>query len=112
MADQTAMNDALSIAVHALADARSDSVHGRIVYVLDDIDDETIRRSTEASGVVSAEFMYRFVATVTEHFANVLTENGMPPHIAAISLMDAAKMGIDSALGDTDDAEDDEDAIQ
>ena len=109
----TNQNDSLAKAVHNLADARPDSVRGRIVYVLDDIDDETIRRSTEASGVVSAEFMYQFVTTVTEHFANVFTENGMPPHVAAISLMDAAKTGIDSALGDTDDDDDnDEDAIQ
>ena len=113
MADQTTKNDALAKAVHSLVNARPDSVRGRIVYVLDDIDDETIRRSTEASGAVSAEFMYQFVTTVTEHFANVLTENGMPPHIVAISLMDAAKMGIDYALGDTDDDDDnDEDAIQ
>ena len=112
MADQTTMNDALSIAVHNLANARPDSVRGRIVYVLDDIDDETIRRSTEASGVVSAEFMYEFVTTVTEHFANVFTENGMPPHVAAISLMSAAKSGIDFALGDDDDTDADEDTIQ
>ena len=112
MADRITMNDALAEAVHDLVDARPDSVRGRIVYVLDDIDDETIRHSTEASGVVGAEFMSQFVTAVIEHFANVFTESGMPPHVAAISLMAAAKMGIDSALGDTDDADDDEDAIQ
>lgn len=111
MADQTTKNDALAKAVHDLVNARPDSVRGRIVYVLDDIDDETIRRSTEASGVVSVEFMTQFIATVAEHFANVLTENGMPPHVAAVTLLSAAKMGIDSALGDDDD-DDDEDAIQ
>ena len=105
----TNQTDALAKAVHDLVNARPDSVRGRIVYVLDDIDDETIRRSTEASGVVSAEFMTQFIDTVAEHFANVLTENGMPPHVAASTLLSAAKRGIDAALGGNDA---DEDAIQ
>lgn len=108
----TNQNDALSIAVHDLVNARPDSVRGRIVYVLDDIDDEKLHRVTEASGDVNAEFLSHFIAAVTEYFAGVLTENGMPRHVAAISLMSAAKAGIDSALGDTDDADGDEDAIQ
>lgn len=107
MADQTTMNDALAKAVHDLVNARPNSVRGRIVYVLDDIDDETMRRSTEASGVVSAEFMSQFVMAVIEHFANVFTENGMPPHVAAISLMAAAKQGIDEALGNEDEGDGD-----
>ena len=109
----TNQNDSLAKAVHNLADARPDSVRGRIVYVLDDIDDEHLRRVTEASGKLNAEFLSNFVAAVTEYVAGVLTEIGMPPHVAAISLMAAAKKGIDSALGNNDDDDDnDEDAIQ
>lgn len=109
----TNQNDALSIAVHDLADARPDSVRGRIVYVLDDIDDEHMHRSTEASGLMDAAFLCTFVSSATEHFAALMAGSGMPPHVAAISLMAAAKQGIDDALGDTDDADDDdEDAIQ
>lgn len=113
MADQTTMNDALTIAVHDLANARPDSVRGRIVYVLDDIDDEHVHRVTEASGLVDADFLCNFVSSATEHFAALMAGSGMPPHAAAIMLLSAAKSGIDSALGDTDDADDnDEDAIQ
>lgn len=110
----TNQNDALSIAVHDLVNARPDSVRGRIVYVLDDIDDEKLRRVTEASGNVNAEFLSHFIANVAEHFAGVLTEYGIPPHAVAIGLMSAAKSGIDSALGnnDDDDKAADEDAIQ
>lgn len=108
----TNQNDALSIAVHNLADARPDSVRGRIVYVLDDIDDEHMHRVTESSGLVDADFLCNFVSSVTEHFASIMAGSGMPPHAAAIMLLSAAKQGIDDALGDTDDADDDEDAIQ
>lgn len=108
----TNQNDALAKAVHDLADARPDSVRGRIVYVLDDIDDEHVHRSTESSGLMDADFLCNFVSSVTEHFAALMAGSGMPPHAAAIMLLSAAKMGIDSALGDIDDAEDDEDAIQ
>lgn len=108
----TNQNDALSIAVHDLVNARPDSVRGRIVYVLDDIDDVNLRRATASSGIVDANFLCNFVSSVTEHFASFMAGSGMPPHVAAISLMAAAKTGIDSALGDTDDAEDDEDALQ
>lgn len=106
MADQTTKNDALAKAVHDLVNARPDSVRGRIVFAVDDINDEKIRRTTEASGKMDAEFLGHFIAAATEYFANVLTENGMPPHIAAIGLMSAAKAGIDSALGDDDDTHD------
>lgn len=108
----TNQNDALSIAVHDLANARPDSVRGRIVYVLDDIDDEKIHRATEASGKVDAEFLCNFVSSATEHFAALMAGSGMPPHAAAIMLLSAAKQGIDDALGDTDDADDDEDDAQ
>lgn len=108
----TNQNDALAKAVHDLVTARPDSVSGRIVFVLDDVDSERLRRVTKASGKVDAEFLCNFVSTVTEYFAPLMVGSGMPPHVAAISLMAAAKMGIDSALGDTDDADDDEDAIQ
>lgn len=108
----TNQNDALAKAVHDLVDARPDSVRGRIVYVLDDIDDEHLHRVTDSSGIVDAEFLCNFVSTVTEYFASLMVGSGMPPHTAAITLLSAAKSGIDSALGDTDDAEDDEDAIQ
>ena len=108
----TNQNDALSIAVHDLANARPDSVRGRIVYVLDDIDDEHMHRVTEASGLMDADFLCTFVSSVTEHFASIMAGSGMPPHAAAIMLLSAAKQGIDDALGDTDDADDDEDAIQ
>lgn len=108
----TNQNDALSIAVRDLANARPDSVRGRIVYVLDDIDDELVHSSIESSGLVDADFLCNFVSSATEHFAALMAGSGMPPHAAAIMLLSAAKMGIDSALGDIDDAEDDEDAIQ
>lgn len=109
MADQTTMNDALYIAVHDLANARPDSVRGRIVYVLDDIDDEHVHRSTDSSGLVDADFLCNFVTSATEHFAALMAGSGMPPHAAAVMLLSAAKMGIDYALGDTDY---DEDTIQ
>lgn len=116
MMNQTEQNEALTSAVRDLVAARPDSVSGRIVFVLDDVDDEHLRRVTEASGKVNAEFLSHFVAAVTAHFASVLTENGMPTYVAAISLMSAAKSGIDSALGNNDDDDDDEvadeDAIQ
>lgn len=109
----TNQNDALSIAVHDLANARPDSVRGRIVYVLDDIDDESVHRSTDSSGLVDAVFLCNFVASVTEYFADLMAGSGMPPHAAAITLLSAAKSGIDSALGNNDDDDDnDEDAIQ
>ena len=108
----TNQNDSLAKAVHDIGSACPDSINGRIVFALDDVDNEHLRRVTEASGKLNAEFLSNFVAAVTEYVAGVLTEIGMPPHAAAISLMAAAKTGIDSALGDTDDADDDEDAIQ
>lgn len=108
----TNQNDALAKAVHDLVDARPDSVRGRIVYVLDDIDDEHVHRVTESSGLVDAGFLCNFVSSVTEHFASIMAGSGMPPHAAAIMLLSAAKQGIDDALGDTDDADDNEDAIQ
>ena len=108
----TNQNDALSIAVHNLANARPDSVRGRIVYVLDDIDDEKIHRATEASGKVDTEFLCNFVSTVTEYFASLMVGSGMPPHAAAITLLSAAKQGLDAALGDTDADNGDEDTIQ
>lgn len=108
----TNQNDSLAKAVHDIGSACPDSINGRIVFALDDVDNEHLRRVTEASGKLNAEFLSNFVAAVTEYFAGVLTEIGMPPHVAAISLMAAAKTGIDSALGDTDDADDDEDVIQ
>lgn len=108
----TNQNDALAKAVHDLVDARPDSVRGRIVYVLDDIDDEKIHRATEASGKVDAEFLCNFVSTVTEYFASLMVGSGMPPHAAAITLLSAAKQGIDAALGDTDADNGDEDTIQ
>ena len=85
--NQIEQNKALTSAVHDLVTARPDSVSGRIVFVLDDVDSEHLRRVTKASGKVNAEFLSHFVAAVTGHFAGVLTENGMPPHVAAISLM-------------------------
>lgn len=105
----TNQNDALSIAVHDLANARPDSVRGRIVYVLDDIDDEHLHRVTDSSGLVDADFLCHFVSSVTEHFATLMVGSGMPPHAAAITLLSAAKQGIDNALGGNDG---DEDAIQ
>lgn len=105
----TNQNDALAKAVHNLADARPDSVRGRIVYVLDDIDDEHLHRSTDSSGLVDADFLCNFVSTVTEYFASLMAGSGMPPHAAAIMLLSAAKQGLDDALGGNDD---DEDAIQ
>ena len=109
----TNQNDALSIAVHDLANARPDSVRGRIVYVLDDIDDAHMHRSTDSSGLVDADFLCNFVSSVTEHFASIMAGSGMPPHAAAIMLLSAAKQGIDDVLGGNDDDEDeDEDAIQ
>lgn len=105
----TNQNDALSIAVRDLVDARPDSVRGRIVYVLDDIDDEKLRRVTEASGLMDADFLCNFVSSATEYFAALMAGSGMPPHVAATTLLSAAKRGIDDALGGNDD---DEDAIQ
>ena len=105
----TNQNDALAKAVHDLVDARPDSVRGRIVYVLDDIDDEHLHRVTDSSGLVDADFLCHFVSSVTEHFAALMAGSGMPPHAAAIMLLSAAKRGIDDALGGNDD---DEDAIQ
>lgn len=105
----TNQNDALSIAVHDLVDARPDSVRGRIVFAIDDIDDEHLHRVTEASGIVDADLLCDFVSSVTEHFAALMAGSGMPPHVAAITLLSAAKRGIDDALGSNDD---DEDAIQ
>lgn len=109
----TNQSDALSIAVHDLANARPDSVRGRIVYVLDDIDDEHVHRVTEASGLVDADFLCNFVSSATEYFAALMAGSGMPPHAAAITLLSAAKQGIDDALGGNDDDDDnDEDTIQ
>lgn len=108
----TNQNDALSIAVHDLANARPDSVRGRVVYVLDDIDDEHVHRSTESSGLVDADFLCNFVSTVTEYFAALMAGSGIPPHAAAITLLSAAKQGLDAALGDTDVDNGDEDTIQ
>lgn len=110
----TNQNDVLSIAVHNLADARPDSVRGRIVYVLDDIDDEHLHRVTDSSGLVDADFLCNFVSSVTEHIASIIAGSGMPPHAVAIGLMSAAKAGIDSVLGNNDDGDKaaDEDAIQ
>lgn len=113
----TNQNDALSIAVRDLVDARPDSVRGRIVYVLDDIDDEHLHRVTDSSGLVDADFLCNFVSSVTEHFASIMAGSGMPHQAAAITLLllSAAKRGIDDALGDDDDTDaddDDEDAIQ
>lgn len=104
----TNQNDALAKAVHNLADARPDSVRGRIVFALDDIDDEHLHRVTEAAGAVSSAFLGQFVAAVTEHFAHILVDGGMPPHAAAIVLLSSAKTGIDMALGNED--EDDDEA--
>lgn len=108
----TNQNDALAKAVHDLADARPDSVRGRIVYVLDDIDDEYVHSSIEASGLVDADFLCNFVSSATEHFAALMAGSGMPPHAAAIMLLSAAKRGLDAALGDTDADDGDEDTIQ
>lgn len=109
----TNQNDALSIDVHDLVNARPDSVRGRIVYVLDDIDDERVHRVTEASGLVDADFLCNFVSSATEHFTALMAGSGMPPHAAATMLLSAAKQGIDDALGGNDDDDDnDEDAIQ
>ena len=108
----TNQNDALAKAVHDLVDARPDSVRGRIVYVLDDIDDEHMHRVTDSSGLVDADFLCNFVSSVTEHFAALMAGSGMPPHAAAIMLLSAAKQGIDDALGgnDADDDNDEDDA--
>lgn len=105
----TNQNDALAKAVYDLVNARPDSVRGRIVYVLDDIDDAHMHRVTDSSGLVDADFLCNFVSSVTEHFASIMAGSGMPPHAAAITLLSAAKQGIDDALGGNDD---DEDAIQ
>lgn len=108
----TNQNDALSIAVYDLANARPDSVRGRIVYVLDDIDDEYVHSSIESSGLVDADFLCNFVSSATEHFAALMAGSGMPPRAATITLLSAAKQGIDNALGGNDDDDDnDEDAI-
>lgn len=94
----TNQNDALSIAVHDLANARPDSVRGRIVYVLDDIDDEHVHRSTEASGLVDADFLCNFVSSATEHFAALMAGSGMPPHAAGTLLRNAADSGVIAAF--------------
>lgn len=107
-----APEDALTAAIHDLVSARPESVRGRIVYVLDDIDDENLRRATESSGVVDLDFLCNFVSSVTEHFAALMAGSGMPPHAAAIKLMFAAKSGIDDALGGSDGTEDAEDDAQ
>lgn len=98
-----APEDALTAAIHDIVSARPESVRGRIVFVLDDIDDENLRRATESSGIVDLDFLCNFMSAVAEHFANVITESGVPPHAAAIKLMFAAKSGIDDALGGTHD---------
>lgn len=105
----TNQNDALSIAVRDLVNARPDSVRGRIVYVLDDIDDGKLHRVTYASGLVDAGLLCNFVSSATEHFADLMAGSGMSPHVAATTLLSAAKRGIGDALGGNDD---DEDAIQ
>lgn len=109
-----APEDALTAAIHDIVSARPENVRGRIVFVLDDIDDENLRRATESSGLVDADFLCNFVSTVTEHFAFLMAGSGMPPHVTAITLLSAAKSGIDSALGNNDDDDKvaDEDAIQ
>lgn len=103
----TNQNDALAKAVHDLADARPDSVRGRIVYVLDDIDDKHLHRVTDSSGLVDADFLCNFVSSATEHFAALMAGSGMPPHAAAIMLLSTVKQGLDAALGN-EDADDDE----
>lgn len=103
----TNQNDALAKAVHDLVDARPDSVRGRIVYALDDIDDAHMHRVTDSSGLVDADFLCNFVSSATEHFAALMAGSGMPPHAAAIMLLSAAKQGLDAALGN-EDADDDE----
>ena len=94
----TNQNDALSIAVHDLANARPDSVRGRIVYVLDDIDDAHMHRSTDSSGLVDADFLCNFVSSVTEHFASIMAGSGMPPHAAGTLLRNAADSGVIAAF--------------
>lgn len=102
-----APEDALTAAIHDLVSARPESVRGRIVFVVDDIDDVDLRRATESSGIVDNNFLCNFVLSVTEHFASLMAGSGMPPHAAAITLLSAAKQGIDDALGGNDDDEDD-----
>ena len=108
---KTYQNDALASAVHDIVSACPDSINGRIVFALDDIDDEHLHRVTEASGGVRAPFLGQFVAAVTEHFAHILIDGGMPPHAAAIVLLTSAKTGIDMALGNEDE-DDDEAAVE
>ena len=103
---KTYQNDALASAVHDIVSACPDSINGRIVFALDDIDDEHLHRVTEASGGVRAPFLGQFVAAVTEHFAHTLIASGLPPHAAAIMLLSSAKTGIDLALGNEDEDDD------
>ena len=107
----TNQNDVLAKAVHDIVSACPDSINGRIVFALDDIDDEHLHRVTEAAGAVSSAFLGQFVAAVTEHFAHILVDGGMPPHAAAIVLLSSAKTGIDMALGNEDE-DDDEAAVE
>lgn len=107
-----APEDALTAAIHDIVSARPESVRGRIVFVIDDIDNENLRRATESSGLVDADFLCNFVLSVTEHFASLMAGSGMPPHAAAITLLSAAKQGIDDALGGSDGTEDAEDDAQ
>lgn len=107
----TNQNNALASAVHDIVSACPDSINGRIVFALDDVDNEHLHRVTEASGDVSASFLGQFVAAVTEHFAHILIDGGMPPHAAAIVLLSSAKTGIDMALGNEDE-DDDEAAVE
>lgn len=94
----TNQNDTLAKAVHDLVDARPDSVRGRIVYVLDDIDDEHLHRVTDSSGLVDADFLCHFVSSVTEHFAALMAGSGMPPHAAGTLLRNAADSGVIAAF--------------
>lgn len=111
MEHRPAPEDALTAAIHDLVSARPESVRGRIVFVVDDIDDVDLRRTTESSGIVDTNFLCNFVSSVTEHFASLMAGSGMPPHAAAIVLLSSAKTGIDMALGNEDE-DDDEAAVE
>lgn len=94
----TNQNDALAKAVHDLVNARPDTVRGRIVFILDDIDDDTMRRATESSGVVDTKFLTNFVSSVTEYFATVMKEGGVSPSTVGTLLRNAADSGIIAAF--------------
>ena len=94
----TNQNDALAKAVHDLAVTRPDTVRGRIVFILDDIDDEKLHRATESSGVVDTKFLTNFVSSVTEYFATVMKEGGVSPSTAGTLLRNAADSGVIAAF--------------